>query len=93
MIAMTILQFSAAGLQFWTIAYLQIVLYYEAENAQITFIIILFSAMIPGVFMGATLADYYGGYKGKALKSALTLCCIFGGFASIFSLLETITFD
>jgi len=93
MLSMTILQFTAAGLQFWTIAYLQIVLYYEAEEAQITFVIILFTAMIPGVFMGASLADYYGGYKGKALKSALTLCFIFGSFASIFSLLETITFD
>ena len=65
----------------------------EAEEAQITFVVVMFSAMIPGIFMGATLADHYGGYKGKALKHALTLCCIFGAFATIFSLLETITFE
>ena len=51
------------------------------------------TAMPPGIFFGATLADYYGGYKGKALMNALALCCIIGIFAAIFSLLETITFD
>ena len=52
----------------------------------------MITAMPSGIFLGATLSDHYGGYKGKALKNALTLCCILGAFAAIFSLLETITF-
>ena len=53
----------------------------------------MFSAMIPGVFTGAKLADYYGGYKGRGMRNALSLCIIFGFFASIFSLSLTITFE
>lgn len=68
-------------------------MFVDAVEAQVTFVIVLFSAMIPGVYMGAMLADYYGGYKGKALRHALTLCVVFGSFATMFSLLETITFD
>ena len=85
MMAMTTLNFGAAGLQFWTISYMQVVLGAEAMEAQAGFAFAMFTALIPGVFMGATLADHYGGYKGKAIRYALTLCCTFGGFATIFS--------
>ena len=65
----------------------------EAVEAQYTFVGLLFSAMIPGVFMGSTLADYYGGYKGAAIRNALSLCVIFGFFAAVFSLALTTTFE
>ena len=65
----------------------------EAVEAQYTFVGVLFSAMFPGVMMGAKLADYYGGYKGKGMSNALSLCVIFGFFATMFSLLLTITFE
>lgn len=68
-------------------------MFVDAMEAQATFVIVMFSAMIPGIYTGAKLADYYGGYKGKALKTALTLCVVFGTFATMFSLLETITFN
>ena len=49
--------------------------------------------MIPGVVVGSISADYYGGYKGKGMMNALTLCCVYGAFATIFSLLLTITYE
>ena len=65
----------------------------EAVEAQYTFVGVMFSAMFPGVFMGATLADHYGGYKGKGMSNALTLCCVFGFFATTFSLALSFTFE
>ena len=53
----------------------------------------LFSALIPGVLVGGMSADYFGGYKGKGMMNALTLCCIYGFFASIFSLILSVTFE
>ena len=55
--------------------------------------IVMFTALPPGVYLGATLADKFGGYKGKAMKHALGLCIVFGTFATLFSFLEMITFD
>ena len=93
MLGQTTLMFAAAGLQFWTIAYYQVVLGVEAVEAQYTFVIVLFSAMVPGVVLGAKLADYYGGYKGQGMQNALSLCVLSGTLATIFSLSLTITFE
>lgn len=49
--------------------------------------------MIPGVIVGSMSADYYGGYKGKGMMNALTLCCIYGFFATVFSLILSVTFE
>ena len=62
-------------------------------EAQTVFILIVFTATIPGVIVGSITADRYGGYKGKGMMNALSLCCVYSAFASIFSLLLTITFD
>ena len=43
--------------------------------------------------MGATAADYVGGYKGKALRHALSLCVFFGVMATIFSISMSMVFE
>ena len=58
-----------------------------------TFIALMMTAPLPGAVLGGLLADAWGGYKGKGMPNALTLCCIFGIFATIFSLLLHFTFD
>lgn len=93
MLGLTTLQFAAAGLQFWTISYMQVVLFMDPIEAASTFIVVMFSAMIPGVIMGATLADHFGGYKGRGMRHALSLCSFFGFMASIFSVWLSFTFE
>ena len=65
----------------------------EAIEAQYTFVGITFSGTIPGIFVGAALADHYGGYKGKGMGNALTLCCVFGFFMASFALALSLTFE
>ena len=86
MFGLTIVHFAAAGIQFLTISYMQVVLYMEPLQAQSSFIFVLFSAMVPGIILGSTLGDYFGGYEGKGMKNALALCVMFGAFASFFSI-------
>ena len=93
MTAFVVLQFAAAGLQFWTISYMQVVLGVDPVKAQSTFVVALFSAMLPGVMLGATLSDYYGGYKGKGMANSLTLCVILGAFSTLFAFLLSRAFD
>lgn len=90
---MTTLEFVAAGLQFWTIIYMQEVINVDAIEAQSLYLLTIFSAVIPGVIFGSITADYYGGYKGRGMINALTLCCIFGFFGATSSLLLSITFE
>ena len=83
----------AAGIQFWTINYLIVVLKVEETEAQVSYITILLSSLVTGVYIGAILADLLGGYVGKSLKYALTLCSIFAATATIFGYLVTFNFD
>lgn len=93
MFGMTTLQFAAGGLQFWTISYMQVVLFMDPVESQISFVVVMFSALIPGVVLGSTLGDYYGGYKGSGLRNALTICTVFGFMATLFSLALSRCFD
>jgi len=93
MLGLTTLQFSAAGLQFWTIAYMQVVLNFNALEAQSIFIGVMLAAMIPGVILGSTSSDYFGGYSGRGLRNALSLCVFYGFCASVFSIWLSTTFE
>mmetsp|Transcript_4809 Transcript_4809/g.6354 ORF Transcript_4809/g.6354 Transcript_4809/m.6354 type:complete len:103 (-) Transcript_4809:482-790(-) len=93
MLGLTTLQFAAAGLQFWTITYMRIVLDFDPLSAASTFIIVMISALIPGVIMGSTLADYFGGYKGRGMRHAITLCTVFGFLATCFSIAVSFAFE
>ena len=53
----------------------------------------MLSSLLPGVAIGSTLADNLGGYKGKGMRNALTLCCVFGALATGFSLALSRCFD
>ena len=72
---------------------MQVVLGFEAFDAQMSFIGLMLSAPLPAAILGAVLADKYGGYKGEGMPNALTINIIFGICATIFSLLLSITFD
>ena len=72
---------------------MQVVLNFEAIDAQMTFIALLLTAPLPGAILGGLMADAWGGYKGKGMPNALTLCIIFAILATIFSLMLHITFD
>lgn len=48
---------------------------------------------MPGVYLGAYLADLNGGYKGKGLAPALTICCLFAGFFSLFAIWDCYNFN
>ena len=93
MLGQVTLQFAAAGLQFWTISYLQVVLGVDPILAQSTFVVTLVSAMVPGIILGATLSDYFGGYKGKGMANSLSLCIAYGTFAMIFAFLLSSAFE
>ena len=47
----------------------------------IGFIIISTTAPISGVLTGGYIADYYGGYKGKNITTAVKICAFFGFLA------------
>ena len=72
---------------------MEVVLGFEAFDAQMYFIGLMLSAPLPAAIMGGLLADAWGGYKGEGMPNALTLNIIFGICATIFSLLLSITFD
>ena len=93
MFAFVVLQFDATGLSFWTISYLQVVLGFEAFDAQMSFIALMLTAPLPAAILGGVLGDAWGGYKGEGMPNALTLCIIFGTCSTTFSLLLSITFD
>lgn len=93
MMGLTTLMFAAGGLQFWTISYMQVVLFMDPIQSQQIFVVVMFSSMLPGVAIGSTLADNLGGYKGKGMTSALSLCCVFGSLATFFSLALSRCFD
>ena len=72
---------------------MQVVLFMDAMRSQVTFVVVMFSALIPGIFMGSTLSDYFGGFKGRALRNALSLCCFFGFMATLFSISLSFCFE
>ena len=66
---------------------MQVVLGFEAFDAQMSFIGLMLTAPLPAAILGGVLADAYGGYKGEGMPNALTINIIFGILATIFSLL------
>ena len=62
-------------------------------EAQSTYIGVLLSSLIPGVYVGAYLADANGGYKGKGLGPSLTICCIFALFSSLFAIWDCYNYN
>ena len=54
---------------------------------------IIITGFFPGVYFGAYLADLNGGYKGKALISALTIACFLGGFCTLLACCNAVTFE
>jgi len=93
MLSLTTVTFIAAGLQFWTISYMQVVLFMDPVDSQITLVVVIFSAMVPGLAMASTLSDYFGGYKGHGLIHALTLLSVFGFMTVVFGLSLSRCFD
>ena len=54
---------------------------------------LILTSPLLGAFFGGFVADAWGGYEGKGMPNALTLCVIFGFLASMFSLLMSMTFS
>ena len=57
------------------------------------FIVLMLTSPLLGAIFGSLIADAWGGYEGKGMPNALTLCVIFGFIGSIFSFLMHITFN
>lgn len=57
----------------------------DAVDSQVTFVVVTFSAGLPGIVMGSVLADMLGGYKGVHKSNAMTLLCVFAFLSTIFS--------
>ena len=55
----TVVLFSATGLQFWTISYMVVVMEIRPSTAQVWFVLTTISAPIPGALFGSSLADSY----------------------------------
>ena len=72
---------------------MKVVLFFDPIEAATTFVVMFMTALIPGVVIGSTLADYYGGYKGRGMRHALTLCCFFAFMATVFSIWLSFTFE
>lgn len=52
---------------------------YKMEDIEVQsyFVFCLLLGMAPGVMIGSSLADCLGGYQGKGMKNALSLCLAF----------------
>ena len=72
---------------------MQVVLGFEALDAQMTFIGLMLTAPLPGAIVGGILGDAWGGYKGEGMPNALTINIIFSILATTCSLMLSITFD
>ena len=85
--------FAASGLLFWTITYMQVVLFMDPIESQSVFVLVMISAMIPGVAAGGALGDYFGGYKGRGVYNSLILNAVLAILATLFSLSLSICFN
>ena len=65
----------------------------DPMDSQATFVLALFTAMIPGITLGGMTADYFGGYKGRHIRTALNLCIMFGILALVPAQLMYLTTD
>ena len=83
----------AAGLNFWSITYMQVVIGMEPFDAQVSFIFIMITALIPGIVVGSSLVDYFGGYKENGMKNALALGAAYATAGNIFGVLMSFTMD
>lgn len=70
--------FVVSGIQYWITQYCIKVLHAKKLLVVIGFVIISTTAPILGVLTGGWVADYYGGYKGKNILTAMRICLAFG---------------
>ncbi|OMJ84676.1 hypothetical protein SteCoe_14132 [Stentor coeruleus] len=75
--------FVVSGIQYWITQYCIKVLHAKKIFVIIGFIIISTTAPIFGVITGGWVTDYYGGYKGKNILTAMRICFAFGSMAFI----------
>lgn len=78
--------FVVSGIQYWVTLYMVKVLDANPIVVIVGFVVISTTAPICGVLTGGYIADYYGGYKGKNIKTAVRICVVFGLLAFIISI-------
>ena len=76
--------FVVTGIQFWTTAYLIVVLKVDVNTTMCLFAFVAISAPVAGVSIGSYFSDRTGGYKGENLINAVRLWTYFGLVAFIF---------
>jgi sugar phosphate permease len=80
-LALCCLFFVVSGIQYWVTLYMRHVLDAPRGTVIIGFVLISTTAPILGVLTGGYVSDYYGGYKGKNLQTAMKICIGFGVMA------------
>ena len=78
---------------FWGTNYMQVVIGFSAVDSQIHFIMLMLTSPLLGAILSSFIADAWGGYEGKGMPNALTLCVIFGFLTTIFTILMSMTFS
>lgn len=73
------------GIQFWTTAYLLLILGEDPNTTMIMFSLVCITAPISGVSVGSYIADLSGGYKGENQIRALKLLVLIGFLAFLFA--------
>lgn len=77
-LALCCMFFVVSGIQYWITQYMTKVLNAEKLFVVVGFVIISTTAPIFGVLTGGWISDYYGGYKGNNLLTAVKICLLFG---------------
>ena len=73
--------FVVSGIQYWVTLYMLKTLQANPIVVVVGFVVISTTAPILGVLTGGCVADYYGGYKGKNIRTAVRICVVFGVLA------------
>ena len=85
-LALCCMFFVVSGIQYWVTIYMKDVLSASSLTVVIGFVLISSTAPICGVLTGGYIADYYGGYKGRNILTAVKICVLFGVLAFIVSI-------
>ena len=75
--------FVVSGIQYWVTLYMLKTLNANPILVVVGFVVISTTAPILGVLTGGYVADYYGGYKGKNIRTAVRICVVFGLLAFV----------